>query len=185
MRHTKTKIRVTDHWFDAAELQAATPPATTATIPESICQCQTNATNVVKNLENLAGAQTNHGEVEKKLDNLADLAGNAPKQPLPPLRPTSYVRKGSKERGYIEEAAILVGLDLSKNATEGTEDAPIPFLDAGGCLHIPFASPRRYHWWAGGQDLVATLDELRAPAAVVRRYTTVKEFETWLMQGVL
>ena len=128
MRHTNVKVRVTDHWLDAAEFAAFLSSAPQAT-----------------NFQQ--------------------------QQPM-----NSVVQSVNKNVACV---------NVSQNPTKPAVDGPLPFLDAGGCLIIPFASPRRYHWWAGGQDLVATLDELRAPAAVVRRYTSTKEFEAWLMQGVM
>jgi hypothetical protein len=38
----------------------------------------------------------------------------------------------------------------------------LPFLTAGGDLSIPFDSPKRYHWWRGGQSVAATLAEVRS-----------------------
>lgn len=36
--------------------------------------------------------------------------------------------------------------------------SPVPRLD--GCLHIPFDSDPRYHWWADGQSALTTAREL-------------------------
>jgi len=35
-----------------------------------------------------------------------------------------------------------------------------PFIDTDGGLVIPFASDRKYHWWAGGQSVEETLKEI-------------------------
>src|SRR5215468_6875763 len=45
-----------------------------------------------------------------------------------------------------------------------------PYLTSKGELRIPFTSDRRYHWWAGGQSIAETLQELNAPPDVWRRY---------------
>ncbi len=37
---------------------------------------------------------------------------------------------------------------------------PMPYINDSGDLVIPFDSPRRYHWWAGGQSVGETLREL-------------------------
>jgi hypothetical protein len=53
---------------------------------------------------------------------------------------------------------------------------PVPFLDAGGTLVVPFASPVRYRWWTdGGMEILDILRELAAPAAVLARYQTERE----------
>ena len=46
-----------------------------------------------------------------------------------------------------------------------------PTITTSGNLSIPFASPRRYHWWLkDGQPIVATLDELGASLAMRRAH---------------
>lgn len=41
-----------------------------------------------------------------------------------------------------------------------------PYLTRAGVLVIPFDCDRRYRWWAGGQSILRTVDELGAPPAV-------------------
>lgn len=45
-----------------------------------------------------------------------------------------------------------------------------PWIDQKGNLIIPFDSNPKYHYWAGGQSLKETLDELNAPPEVYARY---------------
>jgi len=45
-----------------------------------------------------------------------------------------------------------------------------PHLTSSGELRIPFTADRKYHWWAGGQSIAETLQELNAPPDVWRRY---------------
>lgn len=45
-----------------------------------------------------------------------------------------------------------------------------PHINERGELIIPFSSDPRYHWWAGGQSIRATLLELGAPPEVFARY---------------
>lgn len=45
-----------------------------------------------------------------------------------------------------------------------------PHWGADGCLRIPFASDKRFHWWAGGQDPLTTVLELGATPDQVQRY---------------
>jgi len=51
--------------------------------------------------------------------------------------------------------------------------SPRPYLNQRGELIIPFDSNPRYHYWAGGQSIAATMRELNAPPEVWRRYTDV------------
>lgn len=37
---------------------------------------------------------------------------------------------------------------------------PKPYFGDTGCLAIPFDSPKRYHWWAGGQPVKETMQEM-------------------------
>jgi len=185
MRHTNVKVRVTDHWLDAAEFAAFLSSAPQATNFQQQQPMNSVVQSVNKNVACVAEQKTKADDSQKQLALVAEVAYESPQNHVSQSRlPLMYVR-GGKEGGYIEEKDYVACVNVSQNPTNPAVDGPLPFLDAGGCLIIPFASPRRYHWWAGGQDLVATLDELRAPAAVVRRYTSTKEFEAWLMQGVM
>jgi hypothetical protein len=45
-----------------------------------------------------------------------------------------------------------------------------PYINEQGELIIPFTADPKYHWWAGGQSIALTLQELDAPPDVWRRY---------------
>ncbi len=45
-----------------------------------------------------------------------------------------------------------------------------PYLTPSGELRIEFTTDPKYHWWAGGQSIAATLRELNASADIWRRY---------------
>ena len=45
-----------------------------------------------------------------------------------------------------------------------------PHINERGVLVIPFESERKYHWWAGGQSIIETLQELKAPPKVIAKY---------------
>ena len=45
-----------------------------------------------------------------------------------------------------------------------------PYVDKHSVLVISFDSDPRYHWWAGGQSVLETLRELRAPKEVIAMY---------------
>jgi hypothetical protein len=50
------------------------------------------------------------------------------------------------------------------------EEHQMPYIDATGTLVIPSESDPKYHWWAGGQTVAATLTELGASPDVRARY---------------
>lgn len=54
--------------------------------------------------------------------------------------------------------------------TQQSAEAPRPYINARGELIIPFDSDLRYHWWARGQSIRATLLEINAPPDVQARY---------------
>ncbi len=39
---------------------------------------------------------------------------------------------------------------------------PLPYFDKGGDIVIPFDSDKKYHYWAGGQLLSKTIEEIKA-----------------------
>ncbi len=41
---------------------------------------------------------------------------------------------------------------------------PRPYLEADWGLVIPFGSDRLYHWWAGGQSISETINEIKGAA---------------------
>jgi len=45
-----------------------------------------------------------------------------------------------------------------------------PYIDKYGVLVIPFDSEPKYHWWAGGQTILETLQELNASPEVIAMY---------------
>ncbi len=65
---------------------------------------------------------------------------------LPKLPKTPYDSFGSTEGRHLSE----------KVSTE-----PQPYLEVDGGLVIPFGSDRRYWWWAGGQSVTETIEELK------------------------
>ena len=46
----------------------------------------------------------------------------------------------------------------------------MPYIDEHGILAIPFNCNPRFWWWAGGQSILETLRELRAPGEVIAMY---------------
>lgn len=50
------------------------------------------------------------------------------------------------------------------------EHKPRPSIDERGVLIIPHESDEKYHWWADGQSIAMTLEELHAPPEVLARY---------------
>lgn len=63
------------------------------------------------------------------------------------------------------------GPDCDRSHSDGHALLTRPSINRRGELIIPFDSDRRYHYWAGGQSVAATLQELNAPREVWARYT--------------
>jgi hypothetical protein len=59
----------------------------------------------------------------------------------------------------------------TQNIAEPQAGETQPYINSRGELIIPFTSDRRYHYWAGGQSIAATLRELNASPEVWERYT--------------
>jgi hypothetical protein len=94
-------------------------------------------------------------------------SGNQARQPME----SRTARTGlSYSRAYAEKETNT-HVDTLKEFGEGvrdvrTESKPeteeiMPYLRADGSVCIPFASPKRFHWWRrGGQDLDVTRAEV-------------------------
>ena len=50
-----------------------------------------------------------------------------------------------------------------------------PYVTETGELIIPSDVPVEYKWWAGGQSVKKTLEELNAPEEMVHRYIDQKK----------
>ena len=59
----------------------------------------------------------------------------------------------------------------SSESSRGVSLHAKPYINHRGELIIPFDGDPKYHWWAGGQSVAATLRELNAPREVWERYT--------------
>jgi hypothetical protein len=66
---------------------------------------------------------------------------------------TRGANEGGKPEGQLMEYAAGV---RSVRENEPT----VPHLLADGTLVIPFGSPRRFHWWDGGQSISETRAEI-------------------------
>jgi hypothetical protein len=69
----------------------------------------------------------------------------------------------------IKDALTLSKKEIIKELKD-TQEANKPYIDRYGVLVIPFNSEPKYHWWAGGQTILETLRELRAPKEVIAIY---------------
>ena len=59
--------------------------------------------------------------------------------------------------------------EAEASPTSNTPSAPSePYVTSAGCLVIPFTSDPRFHWWNGGQSILATLAELNGEDIVWR-----------------
>jgi hypothetical protein len=63
---------------------------------------------------------------------------------------------------------VLEALRMNKQSILATLR---PFINDRDELVIPSTAAPRYHWWAGGQSIAATLLELNAPPEIWTRYT--------------
>lgn len=50
-----------------------------------------------------------------------------------------------------------------------------PYLTENGALIISSDVDPKYKWWAGGQSIKQTLEELEAPQEVIKRYIDQKK----------
>lgn len=66
--------------------------------------------------------------------------------------PQSVATQELKEQIAVRKSEIIQHLKTRQ---------PLPYLDDGGYLVIPFDSHPRYHWWKGGQSVRKILDGLR------------------------
>ena len=69
----------------------------------------------------------------------------------------------------IKDALTLSKKEIIKELKD-TQEANEPYINDHGVLVIPFDSEPKYHWWAGGQTIIETLRELRAPNEVIATY---------------
>ena len=69
----------------------------------------------------------------------------------------------------IKDALTLSKKEIIKELRD-IQEANEPYIDKYGVLVIPFQSNPKYHWWAGGQTILETLRELRAPNEIIAKY---------------
>jgi hypothetical protein len=67
-----------------------------------------------------------------------------------------YIRKLIDNR----EPVPSVPDEVRHPTVQQSKTVRLPYLTASGDLVIPFDSPDRYHWWAGGQTIRQTKQEL-------------------------
>lgn len=63
------------------------------------------------------------------------------------------IREISAEKESLNERMAIMGENCSPDQTK-------PYVTDFGVLVIPFNSPRKYHYWNGGQSVCDTLKEL-------------------------
>lgn len=81
---------------------------------------------------------------------------------------TVETREGLKElkNGQI----VKISEKSAGQLIETGKIKPLPYINDFGYLIIPNNSPKRYHWWDGGQSVVNTLLELGASSEVLAKY---------------
>src|SRR5262249_13314245 len=74
-----------------------------------------------------------------------------------------YIRKLIDNRGPVPSVPTVEPVGQVERGVPGVpkqQKGRLPYLMASGDLVIPFDSPKRYHWWAGGQSIRRTMGEL-------------------------
>lgn len=69
----------------------------------------------------------------------------------------------------IEESSMDRRVNAFKKAVT-LIDKNKPYFNETGDLVIPFNSPLKYHWWAGGNSLKEILEELKPPSQIIKKY---------------
>ena len=62
--------------------------------------------------------------------------------------------------GELKQMVLENRSALVEELTRIEASQPKPFFNRVGDLVIPFNSPQRYHWWAGGQSVKETILEI-------------------------
>lgn len=76
---------------------------------------------------------------------------------------------------FFQERAAIREFDGEQSRVEaelGALEEVMPYLGANETLHIPPNSPKKYHWWNGGQSIEATLCELGASQETIDKYVS-------------
>lgn len=91
-------------------------------------------------------------------------------KPGTPGTPVSNPRVYVKDQSPINTVHVSTLKEFSEGVpgvpkTEGMNQTPevverLPYFAPDGTLVIPFDSPRRFHWWKGGQSVSETRKEL-------------------------
>ena len=55
-------------------------------------------------------------------------------------------------------------------------DKQLPYIDSSGSIVIPFNSDPQYHFWKGGQDLSATLQEMKVTEELWKKHFLDKPY---------
>jgi hypothetical protein len=88
---------------------------------------------------------------DKKENYISKLVDNRTSVPsVPTVQPSEQSETGVPN----------VPVEVRPPAVRQSETVRLPYLTSSGDLVIPFSSPERYHWWAGGQSIRLTKQEL-------------------------
>ena len=84
---------------------------------------------------------------------------------------TGKLKIPSKDLGREEiKKAVRILKEAGPDKVKAVHRQTMPYIDEQGILVIPFTSDPKYHWWAGGQSIMETLQELKAPPEVIGKY---------------
>lgn len=99
------------------------------------------------------------------------------------LRARKFTLRADGDALYVDPRKDLTAEDVERIRREKAEilamlaaPLPTPSLLPDGSVRIGFDCAPKYQWWKpGSQSIPATLAELNAPAATVRRYTELAD----------
>lgn len=89
------------------------------------------------------------------------------------LSPPDTIRITGKESAVVTIKPVIrehKGAILALLRREDGRGKEQPYIDGSGLLRIPLDCKHRYKWWDGGQSILDTLLELKAPCEVIARY---------------
>lgn len=78
--------------------------------------------------------------------------------PSVPTKPTKAWAQHREELTKPTKAPFVSNVSTEERCFP--EKAPLPFFEADGSLVIPFGCDGRFHWWAGGQSINDTENEV-------------------------
>ena len=84
---------------------------------------------------------------------------------------TGKLKIPSKVLGREEiKKAVHILKEAGPDKVKAVHRQKKPYINERSILVIPFTSDSKFHWWKGGQTIIETLRELKAPPEVIGKY---------------